>query len=113
ARAGAVVVVAAGRRDLLETLLGLVDALLEGERDLAVILERLDRLSWHRVHGARADQVLDVQHVAAIRVLRRRRGPHAPLRRRAPLDQDVPARAGKDLLSVLVGELRVRGGELA
>src|SRR5206468_731228 len=56
-RVGDVVVVDAGRRDLLEHLIRLVDPVLERERDLAVVLERLDRLLRHRVHGPRADQL--------------------------------------------------------
>ena len=66
-------------------------------RDLAVILERLDRLDRHRVHGVRPDQLLDVHHVAVVRVLRRGRGPEAALRRRALRGERLPALAGEDL----------------
>jgi hypothetical protein len=78
-----------------------------------VILERLDRLSRHRVHRSRADQLLNVQDVPILGVLRRCRRPQAPLGRRAFLDESIPAVTREDLLVVLVGELRVRDGELS
>ena len=79
---------------------------------LAVILERLDRLERHRVHGVGPDQLLDVDHVAVGRVLRRRRRPQAALLRRALPLEVLPARAGERLEEVLVRELRVRDREL-
>src|SRR6478735_5967112 len=53
-----VVVVDARLRDLVEDAVRLVDVPLEGGRDLAVVLERLDRLLRHRVHRLRPDQLL-------------------------------------------------------
>ena len=57
--------------------------------------------------------VLDVEDVGVRRVLRRGRGPEAPLLRRAGLLEHLPARAGEHLLPVAVRELRVRHRELA
>ena len=91
----------------LQHLLGLVDALREPRLDLAVILERGDRLRRHRVHRVGADQLLDVDHVAVVRVLRRRRGPEAALRARALRGQPLPALAAEPLLVEPVRELRV------
>ena len=109
-----VVVVDPGLGDPLEDPLRLVEVPLERGRDLAVVLERLDRLLGHRVHGLGADQLLDVHHVAVLRVLRRGRGPEAALRACAPFAcQRLPALAREELLVALVGELRVRDRELA
>ena len=82
------------------------------ERHLAVVLEGLDRLLGHRVHGLGPDQLLDVHDVAVLGVLRGRRGPERPLRRRALGDQEVPGLAGEELLVALVGELGVGDREL-
>ena len=103
----------AGRRELLEAAPRLVDALLERERDLAVVLERLDRLLGIVFTVSRPDQLLDVEDVAVGRVLGRGRGPEAPLLRRALRLERLPALAREDLLPVLVRELRVRDGEPA
>ena len=73
----------------------------------AVVLERPDRLERHRVHRVRPDQLLDVDHVAVVGVLRRRRRPQAALRRGAGGRQLVPVRPGEDLLIGRVRELRV------
>src|SRR5207248_11692797 len=59
------------------------------------------------------DQILDVHHVAVVRVLGGRRGPEAALRGVALLAELVPALAGEELLVALVGELGVRDRELA
>src|SRR3954462_12820145 len=108
-----VVVVDAGLGESLEDTARLVDVLLERERDVAVILEGVDRLLRHRVHGLRADQLLDVDHVAIGRVLGRGRCPEAALRPRPLRPDPLPALARVELLVPLVGELRVRDGELA
>src|ERR671937_1560989 len=78
-----VAVIDAGLGDPVEDAPGLVDVALERELDAPVILERLDRLLRHRVHGLGADQLLDVEHVAVLGVLGGRRGPQTALRRRA------------------------------
>src|SRR6185295_16824703 len=108
-----VVVVDAGLRELVEDAVRLVDVALEGRRDLAVVLESLDRLLRHRVHRLGPDQLLDVDHVAVVGVLGRRRGPEAALLPRALRLESLPARAGVELLVALVGELCVRDRELA
>src|SRR5207245_7346334 len=54
-RVGHVVVVDAGLAEVVEELARLVQSLLEGVCDDAVILEGLDRLLRHRVHGVGAD----------------------------------------------------------
>src|ERR671931_971536 len=109
-----VVVVDARFRELLEEPSGLVDPPLQGQRDLAVVLEGLDRLFRHRVHGLGADELLDVHHVSIGRVLRGGRGPEAPLRRRAGAGAGelFPAAAREDPLVPLVGELRDGDREL-
>ena len=63
-----------------------------------MILERLDRLERHRVHRVGADQLLDVEHVAVRRILRRRRRPQAPLVARALAGEVLPPRPGERLL---------------
>ena len=80
---------------------------------LAVILERLDRLERHRVHRVGPDQLLDVDHVAVVGVLGRRRRPQAALLVRALPFEILPARSRERLEKVLVRELRVRDRELA
>src|SRR5262249_14684749 len=101
-----VVVVDAGLGDLLEYAPRLVQVSLKRERHLAMVFEGRDRLLRHRVDRLGADQVLDVEHVAVVRVLRRGRGPEAALRRGALRAQRLPALAGEELLVALVGELR-------
>src|SRR3954462_2998994 len=108
-----VVVVDARLRDLVEDAVRLVDVPLQGRRDLAVVLEGLDRLLRHGVHRLRADQLLDVDDVAVVGVLRRRGRPEAALFPRALRLESLPARAGVELLVALVGELRVGDRELA
>ena len=56
-----------------------------------MVLEGLDRLLGHRVHGVRADQLLDVEHVAVGGVLRRGRGPEAALRPGALAARGTPS----------------------
>ena len=109
-----VVVVDPGLGQVLEQLASPVEIALDGVGDhLAVVLEGLDGLRRHRVDGHRADQLLHVQHVPVRGVLRRRRGPEAPLRRRALAGEELPALAGEKLLVPLVGELGVGDPELA
>src|SRR5712692_6314067 len=109
-----VVVVDADRGELLEQLVRLLDTVQNGvAANLAVILEGDDRLQRHRVHRLRSDQLLDVHHVAVLRILRRSRRPQAALRIRALAGEELPARPRKRLLVVLVRELRVGDRELA
>src|SRR5215218_2683457 len=103
-----VVVIDAGVAQRVERGLRPVDVLLDGQAaDLAVVLEGLDRLLGHRVDRVAPDQLLDVQHVAVVGVLRRRRCPQAPLRRGALVGQRVPALAGERPQVGLIRELRV------
>src|SRR5436305_1589993 len=76
-----VVVVDAGLRQLLERALGVIHAPLECRLNAAVVLEVLDRLTRHRVDGLGADQLLHVYDVALLRILSRRRGTQATMRR--------------------------------
>ncbi len=109
-----VVVVDARLGEILEELVRLVDALHHRvAAHLAVILERLDRLERHRVHGVGPDELLDVHRVAVGGVLRRGRRPQRALRPRALALQVLPALALERLAEVLVRELRVRDRELA
>ena len=80
--------------------------------DGSVVLEGLDRLERHRVHGVWADQLVDVEDVAVGRVLRRGRRPQAALDACALGGEPLPALAGERLLVVDVGELGVRDREL-
>ncbi len=77
-----------------------------------MVLEGLHRLERHRVDGVRADQLLDVEHVAVGGVLRRRGRPEAALGAGALAGEECPAIARERLLPVLVGELRVGDGQL-
>ena len=63
----------------------------EGHRRAPVVLEGEDRLLRHGVHRVRPDQRLDIEDVGVRRVLRRGRGPEAPLLRRAGLLERLPA----------------------
>src|SRR5439155_310888 len=47
---------------------------------LAVVAEGVDRLGWHRVDGVGSDELLDVEHVAARRVLHTRARPERTLK---------------------------------
>src|SRR5581483_5177142 len=112
-RLGDVVVVDADLRDLLEQRVRRLDVLLDGvAAHLAVVLERGDGLDRHRVDRVRPDQLLDVDHVTVLWVLRRRRRPQTALRRRALAGEELPARPAELALIVLVRELRVRDREL-
>src|SRR5215510_2462989 len=108
-----VVVVDARFGELVEEEPRRVEAFLKRQRDLTVVLEGADRLVGHRVDSLGADQVVDVEHVAVGRVLRRRRGPEAPLPPGACGGESGPALAGENLLVALVGKLGVRDREFA
>ena len=75
----------AGLLELGELLLRAGDIGGQRRLDDAVVLERLERLHRHRVHGLGADQLFDVEHVAVLRVLRAGRAPQEPLRHHALL----------------------------
>jgi hypothetical protein len=79
----------------------------------AVVAERVQGLGRHRVHGLGADQLLDVDHVAVVRVLGAGAGPEYALGLGALGEERVPARAGEDLLVALVGHLGVGDRHLA
>src|SRR5258708_14111398 len=53
----------------------LVETLVHGALEPAMVLEVVERLIGHRVHGLGADEVVDVQRVGVLGVLRRRRRP--------------------------------------
>ena len=108
-----VVVVDARRRERVERARRAVDVLVERVARPRRGPERLDGLARHRVDGVGADQLLDVEHVAVVGVLGRRRRPQAALRRRALGPQRLPRVAGEDLLVGLVGELGVGDRERA
>src|SRR3954452_4085960 len=97
----------ARRGDPAQEAAGALDVLLERVAQLAVVIERLDGLAGHRVDRVVPDELLDVDDVAVLRVLRRRRRPQAALCGRALAPQRLPLLAGEDLLVALVGQLRV------
>src|SRR6266511_753126 len=81
------------------------DLAFDRRRDTAMVFERgQGRLGQSR-DGVRADQLLDVAHVAIRRVFRGRRGPERTLWRCTVRAQRLPARTGEYLLEVLVGKL--------
>src|SRR5437899_10080792 len=112
-RGGDVVVVDASGSEIGEQLVRCVDVLRERQLDLAVILEGADRLLGHGVHRLRADQLLDIQDVAILGILRRRGRPQAALFCGALRLEGLPAWAGEHVEIVLVRELRVGDRELA
>ena len=84
-----------------------VDVLLEARARAAVIAKRVVGGRRNGVDGVRADQLLDVQHVAIGRIFRAGAGPKNALRLRASLRQCLPARVAEDLLVALIGKLGV------
>ena len=80
---------------------------------VAVAESSLDRRVRHRVHRVRAEQLVDVERVRVVGVLRRRRPPERALRRCARGDQLLPALAREDAGERAVGQLRVGHGGLA
>src|SRR5207244_8835493 len=94
-------------RELLQLAARQVHVFVQAAADLAVLAEGGPRGRRGRVHGVRANELLDVVRVGIARVLGRGAGPQAPLRPGAGLAQLVPARPGEELLVVLVRHLRV------
>ena len=83
-------------------------------RHAAVILERVVRRRRNGVDGVRPDQRLDVEHVAVLRILRAGRRPQRPLHARAVIAAaSRNASPLKVCFEELIGELRVRDGDLA
>ena len=64
-------------------------------RELAVIAERVERRGRHRVDGVRADQLLDIEHVAVGLVLGAGARPQQPLRLGALRAPALPTRAAR------------------
>jgi hypothetical protein len=67
------------RLDLADRLARPVHVAVERALERPVVEERLDRVERHRVHRLRADELLHVEHVAVVGVLRARAGPQAAL----------------------------------
>ena len=103
----------AGFIELRQHVPGVLDILLEAVARRAVVAERVERRRRHGVDGVGTDQLLDVEHVAVVLVLGAGRRPQQPLRLCALGRKLVPARAGKQALVVLVGQLGVGDGDLA
>ena len=95
------------------TLRGVLDIFLKAVARLAMIAERIQRRRRHGVDGVGADQLLDIEHVAVVLVLGAGGGPQQPLRLCALGRELVPARAGKQALVILIGELGVGDRDLA
>ena len=93
--------------------LGLVDVGVDRAGQRAVVGERLDRRVGHRVDGVRPDQLVDVQRVRVVRVLRRRARPQRALDR-APRAASASQRAPLNVSpEQLVGELALGDRRLA
>ena len=103
----------AGFVELGENVLGVLDIFLKAVARLAVIAEGVERRRRHGIDRVGADQLLDIEHVAIVLVLGAGRGPQQPLRLGALGRELVPARAGKQLLVFLIGELGVGDRDLA
>ena len=80
---------------------------------LPVIAERIHGRRRHGVDRVGGDQLLDIEHVAVVRVLRAGAGPKQPLHPRALGTQLLPARAGEKPLVALIGKLGVGDRDLA
>ena len=78
-----------------------------------MVEKRLHRGGRHRVDGVRADQLLDIEHVAVGLVLGAGAGPQQPLGLGPLLGQTLPALIAEDSLIHLISELGVGDRDLA
>ena len=78
-----------------------------------MIAEGVERGRRHGIDGVGTDQLLDIEYVAIVLVLGAGGGPQQSLRPCAPGREPVPARAGKQPLVFLIGELGVGDRHLA
>ena len=72
-----------------------------------MIAKSLQRRRRNRVHGSRADEFLDINHVAIIGILRAGTGPQEALGLCAPVRQCLPPLAAEEFAIPLVGQLRI------
>src|SRR5205085_11285725 len=96
-----------------EQTLGFVDVLLDGRTRAAVILVGEIRRGGDGIDGIRADQRVDVERVAVLRVLRAGRRPERALHLRAFFTKALETLAAEDFLELPIGKLRVRDRDLA
>src|SRR5207247_3107129 len=82
----------------------------EGRSGPPVIAKGGERAGRPGIHRVRADQLLDVQHVAIPGILRSGRCPEQPLSARAEGFELLELQAGKELAKSLVHELGVGDG---
>ncbi len=75
-----------------------VDSFFDRQFDPAMIAKRRVRRGRHGIHRVRADERLDVQHVAVARILRPGRRPERTLHARAEVAQFEETIAAEDLL---------------
>jgi len=103
----------AGFLEFCQHALRILDIFFETVARDAMIAEGVERRRRHGVDRVRADQFFDVKHVAVILVFRAGRGPQQPLRLGALFLEAFPARARKQMLVFLIGELGVGDRDLA
>ena len=103
----------AARRQCLQNLVRVVDAVLDRRFRRAVIAERVHGLRRHGVDGVRPDQCVDIEHVGIGLVLGAGGGPEQALRPRPARRQFLPTRTGEDLFVDLIGGLGIGDGDLA
>ena len=90
-----------------------LDILLQTVAQPAMVAEGVERGRRHGIDGVGTDQLLDIEHVAIVLVLGAGGGPQQSLRPCASGGKPVPARAGKQPLVFLIGELGVGDRHLA
>ena len=73
-----------------------------------MIAKGLERRRWDGIDGVRADQFLDIEHIAIIRILRAGACPQHALGLRSLGNERFPARRREDALIGFVGQLAVR-----
>ena len=90
-----------------------VDILLESRAHFAMIAERIHRRGRNGVDRVGSDQLLDIEYVAVVFVLRSGACPKQPLHPRALGPQLLPTRAGEKPLVALIGKLGIGDRDLA
>src|SRR6266850_5856310 len=101
-----------GLRDLRQNGLGVTAVGRQDRAELPVVGEGFEGALWHRVHGERRGERLDVEDVGCLRVLRARAGPQRTLRAGACVVGALPARRAEQVAGRLVRVLGDRDAQL-